>query len=155
MPPGRKLMPLTLNPQQQNQLEGVAHSTTMPYGVVLRARMILACAEGLTNAAVSERIGASPQAVGKWRRRFLEAGIEGLHDQLRPGRPRTYDDEKVAKVINHVLQNKPDKATHWSLRLMGEAEGVSKSTVQRWFSLFGVKPHLAKTFKPKFPPFYT
>ena len=154
MPPGRKLMPLTLNPQQQNQLEGVAHSTTMPYGVVLRARMILACAEGLTNAAISERVGASPQAVGKWRRRFLEAGIEGLHDQLRPGRPRTYDDEKVAKVINHALQNKPDKATHWSLRLMGEAEGVSKSTVQRWFSLFGVKPHLAKTFKLSNDPFF-
>ena len=75
--------------RQQDQLKGVADSTAMPYGVVLRARMILACAEGLTNAAVARRVGASPQAVGKWRRRFLDAGIEGLHDELRPGRPRT------------------------------------------------------------------
>ena len=154
MPRGRKLMPLTLNPQQQDQLKGVADSTAMPYGVVLRARMILACAEGLTNAAVARRVGASPQAVGKWRRRFLDAGIEGLHDELRPGRPRTYDDEKVATVIKHALEKKPEKATHWSLRLMGEAEGISKTTVHRWFSLFGVKPHLAKTFKLSTDPFF-
>ena len=57
---------------------------------------------------------------------------------------RTYDDEKVATVINQALQNQPDNATHWSLRLMGDAEGISKSTVHRWFSLFGVKPHLSK-----------
>ena len=154
MPRGRKLMPLTLNPQQQDQLKGVADSTAMPHGVVLRARMILACAEGLTNAAVARRVGASPQAVGKWRRRFLDAGIEGLHDELRPGRPRTYDDEKVATVIKHALEKKPEKATHWSLRLMGDAEGISKTTVHRWFSLFGLKPHLAKTFKLSTDPFF-
>ena len=68
----------------------------LPHGLVLRARMILASAEGLTNRAVAERVGASPQAVGKWRRRFLERGVQGLHDELRPGRPRSYDDEKVA-----------------------------------------------------------
>ena len=53
-------------------------------------------AEGLTNRAVAERVGASPQAVGKWRRRFIERGVQGLHDELRAGRPRSYDDEKVA-----------------------------------------------------------
>ena len=119
----------------------------MPHGLVVRARMILACAEGLSNAAVAAKVGASPQAVGKWRRRFLERGVEGLHDELRPGRPRTYDDEKVAAVISRALQERPDEATQWSVRLMSAAEGVSKSTVQRWFSLFGVKPHLQETFK--------
>ena len=84
MPRGRKLMPLILDPQQQDQLEGVARSTTMPHGVVLRARMILACAEGLTNAAGAERVGASPQAVSKWRRRFLEAGIAGSARSVAP-----------------------------------------------------------------------
>ena len=71
--------------------------------------MILASAEGLTNRAVAERVGASPQAVGKWRRRFLERGVQGLHDELRPGRPRSYDDEKVAGVINRALQEKPER----------------------------------------------
>ena len=65
MPRGRQLMPLSLDPQQEDQLQGVARSTAMPHGVVLRARMILGCAQGLTNAAVAERVGASPQAVCK------------------------------------------------------------------------------------------
>ena len=109
--------------------------------------MILASAEGLTNSAVARRCGVTQQTVGKWRRRFRAAGIEGLHDELRPGRPRTYDDDKVAAVISRALQESPDAATHWSTRTLGRAVGISKSTVQRWFALFGVKPHLAKTFK--------
>ena len=151
---GPKLAELTLSSEQQEQLEAVAASTSMPHGLVVRARMILACAEGLSNAAVAAKVGASPQAVGKWRRRFLERGVEGLHDELRPGRPRTYEDEKVAAVINRALQQRPGEATHWSVRLMASAEGVSKSTVQRWFSLFGVKPHLHETFKLSTDPFF-
>ncbi len=154
MPRGRKLEPLTLTDEQQEQLEGITRSTTLPYALVLRARMILASAEGLTNEAVARRVGAMAQTVGKWRRRFRTAGIQGLHDELRPGRPRTHDDDKVAAVINRALQQKPDTATHWSTRALGRAEGVSKSTVQRWFALFGVKPHLAKTFKLSTDPFF-
>ena len=151
---GPKLAELTLSGEQQEQLEGVAASTSMPHGLVVRARMILACAEGLSNVAVAAKVGASPQAVGKWRRRFLEHGVEGLHDELWPGRPRTYDDEKVAALINRALHEKPEEATHWSVRLMASAEGVSKSTGQRWFALFGVKPHLQETFKLSTDPFF-
>ena len=154
MPRGRKLAPLTLTDDQQDQLQGIANSATLPYALVLRARIILASAEGLTNAAVAQRVGVTPQTVGKWRRRFRAAGIEGLHDELRPGRPRTYDDDKVAAVISRALQETPDAATHWSTRTLGRAVGISKSTVQRWFALFGVKPHLAKTFKLSTDPFF-
>ena len=126
----------------------------MPYGLVQRARIILACAQGLTNTGVAERLDASLSAVGKWRRRFLERGIQGLHDDLRAGRPRTYGDEKVAELINRALQKKPDNASAWSVRLMAKAQGVSKSTVQRWFSLFGIKPHLSETFKLSSDPFF-
>ena len=154
MPRGPKLPPLTLSDEQRDQLQGVARSTSLPHGLVLRARMILASAEGLTNRAVAERVGASPQAVGKWRRRFLERGVQGLHDELRPGRPRSYDDEKVAGLINRALQEKPAHAENWSVRLMAKAEGVSKTTVHRWFSLFGIKPHLAQTFKLSTDPFF-
>ena len=86
--------------------------------------MILASAEGLTNAAVARRVGVTPQTVGKWRRRFRAAGIQGLHDELRPGRPRTYDDDKVAAVISRALRETPDAATHWSTRTLARAEWV-------------------------------
>ena len=140
MPRGRKLASLTLTDEQQDQLAGIAHAATLPYALVQRARMVLASAEGLTNAAVAKRVGVTPHTVGKWRRRFREAGVQGLHDELRAGRPRTYDDDKVARVISRALQQTPDTATHWSTRALGRAEGISKSTVQRWFGLFGVKP---------------
>ena len=116
--------------------------------------MILASAEGLTNSAVALRFGVTPQTVGKWRRRFRAAGIEGLHDELRPGRPRTYDDGQggggdqpctaADARRRHALEH-----TH-----PGRAEGIGKSTVQRWFALFGVKPHRAKTFKLSTDPFF-
>ena len=100
MPRGRKLAPLVLSEEQREQLLSWTRSTSMPHGLVLRARIVLASAERLTNTAVAKRLGIALPTVGKWRRRFLALGVQGLHDDARPGRPRTYDDEKVATVIN-------------------------------------------------------
>ena len=154
MPRGRQLAPLTLAEETREQLTSLAQSTTLPHSLVLRAKMILASAEGISNVAVGRRIGASEQAVGKWRRRFLERGVEGLHDELRPGRPRTFNDERVAGLINRVLQERPQGATHWSTRTLGQAEGVSQSTVSRWLRTFGVQPHRTRTFKLSNDPFF-
>ena len=89
MPQGRPLAPLTLTDEQKDQLDGIARSNTLPYTLVLRTRMILASAEGLTNTAVARRFGVTPQTVGKWRPRFRAAGVEDLHDELRPSRSST------------------------------------------------------------------
>ena len=151
---GRPLPPLALADGQREQLASISKSTSMPHGLIQRARIVLASAEGLSNKAVAGRVGVSEAAVGKWRRRFLEGGVEGLHDELRSGRPRTYSDERVAGLINRALREKPRNANAWSVRRMAEAEGVSKSTVQRWFTLFGVKPHQSKTFKLSGDPFF-
>ena len=75
----------------------------MPQGLVLRARIVLTGAAGLTNTAVAQRLGISLPTVGKRRRRFLALGVQGLHADARPGRPRT-DDEKVATVINRAAR---------------------------------------------------
>ena len=154
MPRGRKLAPLVLSDEQREQLLSWTRSTSMPHGLVLRARIVLASAEGLNNTAVAKRLAISLPTVGKWRSRFLALGVQGLHDDARPGRPRTYDDEKVATVINRALHAQPGDSGTWSVRRMADAEGVSKSTVQRWFDLFGVKPHLPETFKLSNDPFF-
>ena len=65
MPRGRQLAPLTLEEETREQLTGLAQSTTLPHSLVLRAKMILASAEGISNAAVGRRVGASEQGVGK------------------------------------------------------------------------------------------
>ena len=94
---------------------------------------MLDCAEGESNSSIAKRMGLSNATVGKWRRRYLEPGLEGLHDELRPGRPRTHHDERVAEVIDSILQTPPPNATQWSVRRMAQHTGISKSTVQRWF----------------------
>ena len=81
--------------------------------------------------------------VDKWRRRYRDLGLEGLHDELRPGRPRTSEDEKVAEVINMALQsNIADGSTQWTARSLAAATGISKSTAQRWLQTFSLQPHL-------------
>ena len=80
-----------------------------------RAQIVLACAEGEPNSSIAQRMGLSNMTVGKWRRRYGELGLEGLHDELRPGRPRTHEDERVAEVINTALQARPPNATQWSV----------------------------------------
>jgi putative transposase len=99
-------------------------------------------------------MGLTHATVGKWRQRYLEHGIEGLHDELRAGRPRSFEDERVADVINRALQTRPPSGTHWSVRGLAADTGVSKSTVQRWFQWFGVQPHRQKHFKLSNDPFF-
>ena len=155
MPRGRPIEPVVLTDDEKDRLLSLANSRSLPHGVVRRAQIVLACAQGEANASIARRMRLSDATVGKWRKRYRMQGIEGLHDELRAGRPRTHDDERVAEVINTALQTKPpDGATHWSVRAMAEQSGVSKSTVQRWFSLFAIQPHRQRCFKLSNDPFF-
>ena len=110
-----------------------------------RAQIVLACGAGETNTAIARRMGLTGMTVGKWRKRYRALGLEGLHDELRPGRPRTYEDDKV-KVINLALQSKPeDGSTQWSARSLAAATGISKTTVHRWLQTFSLQPHRQKS----------
>jgi transposase len=136
------------------QLYSLAQSRSLPHGLVQRAQIILACADGEPNAAIAQRLRLTNATVGKWRKRYREHGIEGLHDERRAGRPRTHDDERIAEVINTALQTAPPDGTHWSVRSMAEHTQVSKSTVQRWFDLFAIQPHRQRHFKLSNDPFF-
>jgi putative transposase len=151
---GRPKAELRLSAEEQAQLSTLAVSRSLPHAMVARAQLVLWAAQGENNSAIAERLGWSLPTVGKWRQRFVEQRIAGLHDELRPGRPRTYGDEQVAAVINRVLRSKPQNATHWSVRLVAEETGVSKSTVARYFALFGLQPHRSKGFKLSTDPFF-
>src|SRR5580698_5184937 len=109
---------------------------------------------GLPNQAIGERLGWSKPTVGKWRQRFVEYRLQGIYDELRPGRPRSVSDEQVAVLLRRTLKQKPPGATHWSVRLAAEANGLSKSTVHRVFQLFSLQPHRSKSFKLSTDPFF-
>ena len=117
--------------------------------MVQHARMVLACAEGESHVVTGSRLGISKMTVGKWRRHYLEQGLEGLEKEERPCGPRTHDAERVAEVSNTALHSKPPQGTDWSVRTMAEHTGISKSTVHRWFKMFGVQPHRQRHFKIK------
>jgi transposase len=144
---GRRLEALTLTDAERSELAALAARPKTAQALAQRARIILACAEGLENKAVSQQLGVHAMTVGKWRRRFLDQRVEGLRDEPRPGTPRTIDDARIEAVITRTLESQPDDATHWSSRGMARDSGLSISTVQRIWRAFGLKPHRQDTFK--------
>jgi len=145
---GRPKAQLVLDEAERAQLASMVRSRSLSAALVLRARIVLACELEVSNRKVAHRLGLNAATVGKWRKRFVEQRISGLHDELRPGAPRSIDDERVAMLINTTLKTKPaDGSTHWSTRTLAEHTGISKSAVQRFLSLFAVQPHRAESFK--------
>src|SRR6202795_5142797 len=110
---GRPNAAVVLTEQEREQLEALTRSRSMPHALVRRATIVLLSAAGLANQAIAERCAVSPPTVSLWRQRYRTHGLAGLHDELRPGRPRTHGDEQVAALINRVLHTKPKGATHW------------------------------------------
>lgn len=154
MAKGRPKLPVILSEEDRLQLTGVAHSRSMPHGLVMRARIVLLAAEGLPNATIAQKLGFSQQSVCLWRKRYLEEGIQGLHDELKPGRPRTISDEKVAVLVRKTLNTKPKDGTHWTIRTMARETRLSHPTVHRIWRAFGLQPHRQKHFKLSTDPFF-
>ena len=151
---GRPKAPLVLTDDERAKLQSWANRPTSAQRLALRARIVLACAEGADNKAVAKALRITPPTVGKWRARFLEGRLEGLADEPRPGAPRSLSDAKVEEVITRTLESKPDNATHWSTRSMAERAGLSQSAVVRIWHAFGLQPHKAEAFKLSTDPFF-
>jgi len=151
---GRPKAALVLGAEQREQLESLAKSRSLPSGLVSRARIILLSASGKTNTEIARQLGCTNATVGKWRQRFVEQDVAGLHDELRPGRPRPISDERVAQLVRNTLETKPKDGTHWSVRQIASQSRMSKSTVHRIWHAFGLQPHRQKHFKLSTDPFF-
>ena len=151
---GRPVGKIALSAEVAEILEGYTRRRRTAQALALRARIILGCASGLSNKAVAARERVTAQTVGKWRRRFVEGGVDGLLDEPRPGAPRTIDDAKVESVIVQTLESQPRAATHWSTRTMARAAGISVSSVGRIWRAFGLQPHRVETFKLSTDPLF-
>src|SRR5215472_450994 len=151
---GRPNVAVKVSPAEREQLDSIVRSRSLPHSLVRRARIIVMTADGVANGLIAQRCGVSVVTISHWRRCWRERGVAGLHGELRPGRPRSYDDERVAALMRKVLQSRPPEATQWSVRSAAQASGISKSTVARYFALFGVQPHRSKSFKLSTDPFF-
>jgi len=151
---GRPKKPIVLNDEERMQLESISQSRSMPSGLVERSRIVLLAADGQSNTQIAKRLRLSKPCVGKWRQRYLDFGIQGLDEALRPGRPRTIAEEKVALVVRTTLKTKPKNGTHWTVRTMAGETGISLKTVHRIWQAFGLQPHRRKHFQLSTDPLF-
>jgi putative transposase len=151
---GRPNSKVVVTETERKQLVSITRSRSLPHSLVRRARIVLMSADARPNQVIAEGCGVSVPTISHWRRCWRERGIAGLHGELRPGRPRSYDDERVAELINTVVHTRPEGSSHWSVRTVAARTGISKSTVGRYFTLFGLEPHRTKSFKLSTDPFF-
>jgi len=147
MPAGRPKTSLILTESEKRELESMAHRSRSEPTLARRARIVLACADGLDNFRVATRLRVSPTTVCKWRARFVSMRLSGLLDEPRVGAPRKIEDKEIEQVIVRTLESTPRGATHWSTRSMATATGYSHMTISRVWRAFGLQPHRSETFK--------
>src|SRR5665647_2148113 len=137
---------LVINDDDRAEVERLTRSSTVRAGLAQRARIVLAAGDGVANARIAAQVGVSVPTVLKWRVRFARAGLGGLGDQARSGRPRHVD---RARVIATTLRPPPKKygVTHWSTRLLADHLRVGNATVAVIWREAGIQPWRAGSFR--------
>ena len=144
----RKIERISIGAADRERLERLVRDRNTPQKVVWRARIVLLASDGLTAETIAAAVDKSLLTVRRWRRRYVASGVVGLlKDATRPSRIKPLAPEKIRRVVHMTLHEKPPIATHWSVRSMAVAAGVSYSSVQRIWHAHGLKPHLVETFK--------
>jgi len=121
---GRPKALLELSVEEREQLVRWARRRKSSQALALRSPIVLACAAGLSNKAGAAQEQVLTVTVGKWRARFVEARLDGLVDDPRPGRPPTVSAEQVEDIVVATLESTPKNATHWSRAKMAERSGL-------------------------------
>ena len=133
--------PIALDDEQRSQLEEISGSQSLPAGFVLRAKIVLLLSDGRSYASVADKLDTSTRTVGKWKRRFLGAGLDGLETE-RPGQaPSKLTAKLRARILNATRRKPRDGSTHWSCRKLADELGVSKTMVHRVWQEAGLQPH--------------
>jgi transposase len=124
--------PLTATRGQREQLAAWVRSPTTPQRLVLRSKIILQAIAGVANQVIATTLGVARPTVLLWRARFAAEGPRALErDRPRGGGPPRLAAATVRQVVDATLHTKPPAATHWSVRTMAKAQGLSPASVQR------------------------
>jgi len=139
---------LAITAEQRETLQTWIAARNSPQKVVFRSRIVLAAASGISNNRIAQELKTSRPTVILWRNRFSQAGPAGLiEDAPGRGRPAQITAARVKKIVEATLHTAPKAATHWSVRTMAKAHGISPATVQRIWDANGLQPHRSRTFK--------
>lgn len=143
----RQAKALQLSKKAAATLDQWCRSTTLPHGQIMRAKIILQLAEGMSPSAIAAAQRTTAKTVHRWRNRFEDEGIEGLLERPRSGRPTVIDKKTVDKVIFFTTKRIPEEATHWSIELMARYAEVTPWQVRQIWKAADLRPHRLKTFK--------
>jgi transposase len=139
--------PLLVSEPERRVLDAIARAPTSEQRRAMRARIVLRSAEGGSIEAIATELGVAIMTVKLWRRRYADAGLDGLADAPRPGHPPTWTREDRDRVQALAMGPPPEGHSHWSVREVAKRSGMSPSTVHRLFRERGLQPHRAETFK--------
>jgi len=138
---GRPTVEIMLSAEERAALQRWARRHSSSQALALRAKIVLACAEGdRTHADIAAELGCNPVTVGKWRQRFAAERLDGLVDAPRPGAARSIADDVIEAIVVETLETAPPDATHWSTRGLADKHGISHTTVREIWRAFGLKP---------------
>ena len=152
--PSPRAADIVLTADERAELEGWTRRRTSAAGLALRARIVLAAADGGSNVELADRLELNRGTIRKWRNRFVQFRCDGLLDDPRPGRPRVVGDEQIKELIVATLETTPKDATHWSTRSMADHLGLSQSMVSRVWRAFGLAPHKQDSWKLSKDPLF-
>lgn len=142
----RPIRGIELDADQRQELEALVRASTASQRSVQRARIILGCAAGDSQAEVARREGVRRRIVTKWCGRFRKLGLAGLADAAGRGRKPSLLEAQRAMIVTQATRP-PKGRTRHSVRSMARAAGVSVSTVHALWRANDIKPHLTRTFK--------
>jgi len=150
----RKREVYVINETDRESLLKMLRSPKTAQSLARRAKIVLLTAEGLPASEVAAAVGTTTRAVYRWRRRFKDHGVSGLHDRPRPGQPQKLSEKVIKEVLRLSVHCIPDEATHWSVRLMAKATGITTWQVRRIWAAADMKPHRLKSFKISHDPLF-
>ncbi len=137
---------MQVHDDDRETLKGWTRASTVSAGLAMRAKIVLAGAQGEGTSAIARRLGVSRPTVILWRRRYASEGLDGLVDAPRSGRPKEVDE---AKILAKTLAPPPRRlgVTHWSTRLLAGELGIGDATVARAWRRYGIQPWRRESFK--------
>jgi transposase len=137
---------LELTAEDRGVLEHWLASPTISQAMAMRAKVVLAGADGEAVRATARRLGTSMVSVCHWRKRYAQEGLAGLQTRRMSGRPRVHGEVVEERIVTATMRA-PKVGTHWSTRKLAKEMGVSRGTVHRIWQKRGLQPHRVETFK--------
>lgn len=132
---------LRLGEEDKETLLAISRAHSADHRAVMRAKIILMLNDGNSYDSVKDELKVGREAIAKWKKRYLDLGLEGLRDAPRPGKAPKYTEEDKARVIQMACSKPEGGYTNWSQRRIAKEMGMSQSTVQNILKSHDLKPH--------------